>query len=142
MDRVRKNLRKIPKKLLKKSQKLYWASRVRTIDQASRPFGPSVRTLDRVIWPKSPRFVRIVGRVYPILSGVLPLRTQSIHPSNPSDPSKEDKRRNSRLGVVVGMISGSNDRVLRPSYKTSLTDHLRRGSVVHAGNLINNWQII
>ena len=49
----------------------HWASRVRTIDQASRPFGPSVRTLDRVIWPKSPRFVRIVGRVYPILSGVL-----------------------------------------------------------------------
>ena len=50
----------------------HWASRVRTIDQGSRPFGPSVRTLDRVIWPKSPRFVRIVGRVYPILSGVLP----------------------------------------------------------------------
>ena len=49
----------------------HWASCVWTIDQASRPFGPSVRTLDRVIWPKSPWFVRIVGRVYPILSRVL-----------------------------------------------------------------------
>ena len=58
----------------------YWASRVRTIDQASRPFGPSVRTLDRVIWPKSPRFVRIVGRVYPILSGVLSYIAQDSNP--------------------------------------------------------------
>ena len=33
------------------------------------------------------------------------------------------------------MISGSNDGVLRPLYKTSLPDHLRRGSVVHAENL-------
>ena len=33
-------------------------------------------------------------------------------------------------------LSGSNDRVLRPLYKTSLPDHLRRGSVVHAENLI------
>ena len=38
-------------------------------------------------------------------------------------------------------LSGSKDRVLRPLNKTSLADHLRLGSVVHAGNLIGKSYI-
>ena len=55
----------------REQSRLIWASCIRTTDLAFLRFGPSIRTIDRVIQPKISRFIRTVDRVYPILSGVL-----------------------------------------------------------------------
>ena len=55
----------------REQSRLIWASCIRTTDLAFLRFGPSIRTIDRVIRPKISQFIRTVDRVYPILSGVL-----------------------------------------------------------------------